>query len=73
MSTTAYTGHQASRRSVTITMGFRRPEADWYHTIFCHIVDGPGMALGVIKGCLHQEQVTAFAEVQPVQVCTYHP
>ncbi|DBA96040.1 TPA: hypothetical protein ACH3X1_001541 [Trebouxia sp. C0004] len=37
------------------------------HTIFYHIVDGPGMALGIIKGCLHQEQVTAISEVQPVQ------
>jgi len=43
------------------------------HTIFYHIVDGPGMALGVIKGCLHQEQVTAISEVQPVQVRTYPP
>ncbi|DBA92685.1 hypothetical protein WJX77_007449 [Trebouxia sp. C0004] len=25
------------------------------------------MALGIIKGCLHQEQVTAISEVQPVQ------
>ncbi len=43
------------------------------HTNFYHIVDGPGMALGVIKGCLHQEQVTAISEVQPVQVRTYPP
>ncbi len=42
-------------------------------TIFHHIVDGPGMALGLIKGCLHQEHVTAFCQVQPVQVCTHHP
>ena len=43
------------------------------HTIFYHIVDSSNMALGIIKGCLHQEQVTAISEVQPVQVCLYPP
>ncbi|DBB16103.1 TPA: hypothetical protein ACH3X3_003466 [Trebouxia sp. C0006] len=38
------------------------------HTILYHIVDSSSMALGIIKGCLHQEQVTAIYEVQPVQV-----
>ena len=40
-------------------------------TIFFHTVDGPCMALGIIKGCLHQEQVTAMSELQPVQVRPY--
>ena len=43
------------------------------HTIFYHIVDSSSMALGIIKGCLHQEQVTAISEVQPVQVCLNPP
>ena len=41
------------------------------HTIFYCTVDDPGMALGIIKGCLIQEQVNAVCEVQPVQVRPY--
>lgn len=43
------------------------------HTVFFHTVDGPCMALGIIKGCLHQEQVTAMSELQPGQVGPYPP
>ena len=37
-------------------------------TVFYCPVDSPGIALGIIKSFLQQEEVTTISEVQPVQV-----
>ena len=37
-------------------------------TVFYYPADSPGIALGIIKSFLQQEEVTAISEVQPVQV-----
>ena len=44
---------------------------DWLDgcTVFYFPADSPGIALGIIKSFLQQEEVTAISEVQPVQVC----
>ena len=38
-------------------------------TVFYCPADSPGIALGIIKSFLQQEEVTTISEVQPVQVC----
>ncbi|KAL3151394.1 hypothetical protein ABBQ38_013222 [Trebouxia sp. C0009 RCD-2024] len=38
-------------------------------TVFYYPADSPGIALGIIKSFLQQEEVTAISEVQPVQGC----
>ena len=41
------------------------------HTIFYYAPDSPGMALGIVKAFMQQEQVSATAEVHPVQVALH--